>query len=302
MRLNEYIEDETTRQQEQLLAEKLEVKCDDLLKRVNASEFKFYCDLLGTTDEEKPYLKKMWKQNKGSLKFINRNVPFGGAKRLLKDRKYDKVLAMMDDFDKDVGERKKFFGLNYNGEIKGVKERINKYIMDEKEKEELIHQHEELKKAQERARIEKEKEAIEQEKAERAAEEENTAMKLHHQQERIESDRLYAKQEELRIKAEEKEAKKLTRKEEINAKRKETRENNKKEKKIKGLVDEYKSLIQRRRELIDSADEFVDVEREKIKHDLDQLIMVAKKHEMDEGDLALRSRDYEKFSKVGGKR
>lgn len=296
MRLNEYIDAENNTVQEQLLVEKLENDLDALMKRVNKTEFKFYCTLLGISKEEKTCLKKMKIQNRGSLRFINRNVPFGGVRKLIKAKKYKVAKSIMDDFDNNIATRKRFFTDQYPSELNNIKAKIAKNLQDDTDKQDMLKQHEELKKAQKRARVEKEKEKLEQEQQEREKQEEELVTNLKRTQETADAERLYAKQEAQTEKKEEKEAKRTAKKEEINQKRKDTIENNKKEKKIVGLVDEYKTLIQKRRALIDSTDESVDSERKKVKHDLEQLIMVAKKHEIDEGDLALRCRNYEKWS------
>jgi hypothetical protein len=248
-------------------------------------------------------LKKIKRTKNEKFKFINRNVSIGGIRKCIRDGDYDKAKSMFDGFNKTCSDRIDYLKSNYGSQINAIKNNIKKCITDDEEKNLLKTKHEAMLRAKKKAKEDELKAKQEALKIEKDELERQTAMKLKTKQELLDSQHLFQKQQEFEAAQREKEDKKNTRKEEINKKRRETREFNIKEKEITGLVDEYGTLISRKKDLIGAGEESR-VEREQVEFDIGQILKIAKKHDLDEGDLAWRFRQHVKLreKKKGNKK
>jgi len=253
MSLNEYIEEGRKKKLSQEESAAHENKLMELKKKVNNIEFKFYIKVLGISQTEKEYLKKLKKDRPRLFRFINRNVPFGGIRNLIKSKNLEESSNLLDMFIDDVDNRKRFFDLHYGPEIVGVHTAINNMMEeDENQKQMIIKQQAAMKMAQQ-AELDKEKQEKEEEDA-------TVATDLKNRQDEIESERLYQRQQEDITKQEKKEEIK----QQVKEFQKNQRIEKKKDKETMNLVDEYMTMMTRKKELIGAKGTPAEIEREEI--------------------------------------
>jgi Ulp1 family protease len=272
MGLSDYINEGKAKEAKVEKETVFEDKRDALLKKLKKTEYTFYLDVLSLDDGERKVIKNIHKSDKGIFKFINRNVPFGGIKKKILDNKLDDANKMIDDFCKGCTKRASDIRSSYGSDITRIKNKIKKNIEEEEKQTLLVKNRKAQQKAKEKA-IEKAKEL----QAKQLEQESETKLRV--AQDKAQAENLL-KQQEQKIKEDD----------ELKA----SEENAKKEKEVEELAKEYKELMDRRKELIGSDDDQVEIERERIKHDIDQILMIISKYDLDEADLALRNRKFKK--------